>query len=125
MRVTADVASCVGAGMCALTAPAVFDQSEESGTVVLLDETPPPELHAAVRRARYLCPSGAVSVRDGHDDPARPGSEDVDGGGPEDLRAGNGSSRGEARSSPLPVAPPGHGDAIRSSAGTERGDRRG
>ncbi|MFI6509517.1 ferredoxin [Streptosporangium sp. NPDC050855] len=80
MRVTADAASCIGAGMCALTAPEVFDQSEESGTVVLLDETPPPGLHAAVRRARHLCPAGAVSVSDG---PAVRGSA---GTGPRDRR---------------------------------------
>jgi len=62
MRVVTDTARCIGAGMCVLTAPEVFDQSEDEGTVVLLDETPPPELHAAVRRAEQLCPSGAISV---------------------------------------------------------------
>ncbi|GAA2845794.1 hypothetical protein GCM10010517_02310 [Streptosporangium fragile] len=62
MKVTTDTSVCIGAGMCALTAPAVFDQSEEDGTVVLLDETPPPELHAAVRQAERLCPSGAITV---------------------------------------------------------------
>jgi ferredoxin len=62
MKVTTDMARCIGAGMCALTAPEVFDQSEDEGLVVLLDETPPPELHAAVRRAWQLCPSGAISV---------------------------------------------------------------
>ncbi|WSA29761.1 ferredoxin [Streptosporangium sp. NBC_01755] len=64
MKVTTDTSRCIGAGMCVLTVPEVFDQSEEDGTVVLLDETPPPELHAAVRRAERLCPSGAISVRD-------------------------------------------------------------
>jgi len=62
LRVSTDTSRCIGAGMCVLTAPEVFDQSEEDGTVVLLDETPPPELHAAVRRAERLCPSGAISV---------------------------------------------------------------
>ncbi|MGJ6962840.1 ferredoxin [Streptosporangium sp. G11] len=56
--------------MCALTAPEVFDQSEDEGLVVLLDETPPPELHAATRRARQLCPSGAISVSDPDGSPA-------------------------------------------------------
>ncbi|MFF3441555.1 ferredoxin [Streptosporangium sp. NPDC002721] len=64
MKITTDTERCIGAGMCALTAPEVFDQSEDEGTVVLLDETPPPELHAAARRARQLCPSGAISVID-------------------------------------------------------------
>ena len=70
MKVITDVARCIGAGMCVLTAPEVFDQSEDEGTVVLLDETPPPELHAAVRRARQLCPSGAISVSDPDGSPA-------------------------------------------------------
>ncbi|MEU4410025.1 ferredoxin [Streptosporangium sp. NPDC023963] len=71
MKVTTDVARCIGAGMCVLTAPEVFDQSEDEGTVVLLDETPPPELHAAARRAGHLCPSGAISVSDPDASPAR------------------------------------------------------
>lgn len=62
MKITTDLGRCIGAGMCVLTAPEVFDQSEDEGTVVLLDETPPPELHAAARRAQQLCPSGAISV---------------------------------------------------------------
>ncbi|MGW4423406.1 ferredoxin [Streptosporangium sp. NPDC004631] len=62
MRIQTDTERCVGAGMCALTAPEVFDQSEEDGTVVLLDAEPPPERHAAVRQAERLCPSGAVSI---------------------------------------------------------------
>lgn len=43
MKVTVDASVCIGAGMCALTAPAVFDQDEDDGTVVLLDGTPPPD----------------------------------------------------------------------------------
>ncbi len=64
LKVTTDTARCIGAGMCVLTAPKVFDQSEDDGTVVLLDESPPPESHADVRRAERLCPSGAISVRE-------------------------------------------------------------
>ncbi|MBB2912503.1 ferredoxin [Streptosporangium becharense] len=64
MKVTVDASVCIGAGMCALTAPAVFDQDEDDGTVVLLDGTPPPGLHAAVRQAGRLCPSGAITVLD-------------------------------------------------------------
>lgn len=62
MQIKADATVCIGAGMCALTAPKVFDQSEEDGTVVLLDATPPAESEEAVRRAVTLCPSGALSV---------------------------------------------------------------
>jgi ferredoxin len=53
---------CQGAGLCALTAPEVFDQRESDGTVVLLDEKPPPALHDAVRRAAGLCPNSVIRV---------------------------------------------------------------
>ncbi|PZG21516.1 ferredoxin [Nonomuraea aridisoli] len=62
MKIKADTSVCIGAGMCALTAPEVFDQSEEDGTVVLLQESPPETLEDASRRAVTLCPSGALSL---------------------------------------------------------------
>jgi ferredoxin len=62
MKIKADTAVCIGAGMCALTVPEVFDQSEDDGTVVLLDPEPSASQEAAVRRAVQLCPSGALSV---------------------------------------------------------------
>jgi ferredoxin len=61
MKIKADTEICIGAGMCVLTAPEVFDQSEDDGTVVLLDPDPPAAQEAAVRRAVQLCPSGALS----------------------------------------------------------------
>lgn len=64
MKIKADTEVCVGAGMCVLTLPEVFDQSEDDGTVVLLDPDPPAHRDAAVRRAVQLCPSGALSVSD-------------------------------------------------------------
>ncbi|MGN6634496.1 MAG: ferredoxin [Oryzihumus sp.] len=62
MRVVIDRERCQGAGMCALTAPAVFDQSEEDGRVVVLDAEPGPELEAAVEKAAWLCPNGVISL---------------------------------------------------------------
>jgi ferredoxin len=62
MEIKADTGVCIGAGMCVLTAPEVFDQSEDDGTVVLLDPDPPASLEAAVRRAVQMCPSGALSL---------------------------------------------------------------
>lgn len=67
-RVNADRDRCVGAGMCALTAPNLFDQDKD-GRVLLrakgaLDDA---ELEAA-RQAVALCPSGALSLRDSADD---------------------------------------------------------
>ncbi|MEU4698332.1 ferredoxin [Nonomuraea dietziae] len=62
MRVTADTGVCIGAGMCALTVPDVFDQSEEEGLVVVLRSEVPAGLEQAVRRALTLCPSGALAA---------------------------------------------------------------
>ncbi|NRQ37663.1 ferredoxin [Nonomuraea sp. NN258] len=62
MEINADTSVCIGAGMCALTVPEVFDQSEDEGLVVLLQKTPPEGAEDAVRRAVTLCPSGALSV---------------------------------------------------------------
>jgi ferredoxin len=62
VKVTVDRERCRGAGLCALTAPDVFDQTEDDGTVVLLDESPPPEQHDAVHRAAGLCPNAVIRV---------------------------------------------------------------
>ena len=62
MRVAVNTDRCCASGMCALTDPMVFDQSEDDGTVVLLQPEPPAEHHSAVRTAAMLCPSGAISV---------------------------------------------------------------
>ncbi|WP_331744482.1 ferredoxin [Streptomyces mirabilis] len=64
MRVTTDQERCCGAGMCALTAPEVFDQDEETGLVVLLDPTPPTARHAAVRLAAGSCPCAVITLDD-------------------------------------------------------------
>lgn len=61
VHVHADRDVCIGAGMCVLTAGAVFDQDDD-GIVVLLDEHPADE--AAVRDAVANCPSGALSLTD-------------------------------------------------------------
>ncbi|GAA2557488.1 ferredoxin [Winogradskya consettensis] len=57
--VAADRDVCVGAGMCVLTAPDLFDQDDE-GLVVLIDESDPDP--ALTQRAVLLCPSGALRV---------------------------------------------------------------
>lgn len=62
MRISADTDVCIGSGQCVLTEPAVFDQNEEDGTVVLSTDTPDPALADTVREAVSLCPSGALSV---------------------------------------------------------------
>ena len=63
VRVTADRDVCIGAGMCLLTAPGVFDQTDD-GLVEVLVEEPGEPAAAAVRDAVKLCPSGALRVED-------------------------------------------------------------
>ncbi|SDC23636.1 ferredoxin [Actinokineospora iranica] len=53
---------CVGAGMCALTAPDIFDQDPDDGRVLLLDARPSAHRHAAARQAAQLCPAEAIAV---------------------------------------------------------------
>jgi ferredoxin len=62
MRVIVDQNKCVASGQCVLSAGAVFDQREEDATVLLLDASPPAELHEDVRRAAALCPAQAITV---------------------------------------------------------------
>jgi ferredoxin len=62
MDVDVDRDRCLGAGMCALTAPSVFDQDQDEGLVVLLTARPPQDQHTAVRLAAGVCPSAAITV---------------------------------------------------------------
>ena len=61
-RLTADRGRCIGAGMCAMTAPEVFDQDPDDGLVLLLAPEPPAAHRAAARMAAGLCPAGAITV---------------------------------------------------------------
>jgi ferredoxin len=61
MRVTADREVCIGAGLCALTAPGVFDQDDD-GLVKVLQANPDGDDGSAAREAGNVCPSGAVQI---------------------------------------------------------------
>ncbi|MBT1094527.1 ferredoxin [Streptomyces chartreusis] len=67
-QVSVDRERCIGAGMCALTAPEVFDQDEDDGRVLLLQTEPTAAHRAAARMAAGVCPSGAITL-------AEPGSD--------------------------------------------------
>ena len=62
MKVTVDQDKCCGAGTCVLLAPDVFDQRDEDGIVVLLEDSPAADLHEIVREAVSVCPGAAISV---------------------------------------------------------------
>lgn len=64
MRIVADTDRCVGAGQCVLTEPAVFDQNEDDGTVLVLVEQPEKDELAGAREAVGICPSQALSLEE-------------------------------------------------------------
>ncbi|TMU98128.1 MULTISPECIES: ferredoxin [unclassified Streptomyces] len=62
MRVEIDAPKCVGSGQCVLIAPEVFDQRDEDGIVVLLNERPAAELYGAARESAQVCPAAAIRL---------------------------------------------------------------
>ncbi|MBP2180647.1 ferredoxin [Amycolatopsis magusensis] len=64
MKIATDVDRCVGAGQCVLAEPAVFDQDESDGTVVLLTDSVDGETAERVREATHICPAQALSILD-------------------------------------------------------------
>jgi ferredoxin len=64
IKIQVDEHKCVGAGQCVMTAPQVFDQREEDGVVVLLQDYAENGLEPAVRKAAKLCPALAIRVEE-------------------------------------------------------------
>ena len=64
MKVTVDQAKCVSTGNCVAHAPDVFDQDEDDGSVILLEEHPAPDRADDVHDAAEACPARAIFVQD-------------------------------------------------------------
>jgi ferredoxin len=64
MRIVVDRDRCCGIGNCTMAAPAVFDQNEHDGTVIVLQLSPAAEFHELVRRAESVCPCEAIRIED-------------------------------------------------------------
>lgn len=62
MRISLERDKCITSGQCVLVAPQVFDQDDDDGLVVLLDESPGPELAEGVREAARLCPAQLIHL---------------------------------------------------------------
>jgi ferredoxin len=62
MKVTADREVCIGSGNCVFSAPAVFDQDDDEGLVVVLVAQVDPQDGDAVHDAVAHCPSGALRI---------------------------------------------------------------
>ncbi|MFD7937721.1 ferredoxin [Streptomyces sp. NPDC059755] len=64
MKVVVDEEKCVAAGQCVAAAMDVFDQREDDGIVVLLDENPAADLAEDVRNAAAVCPALAIRLEE-------------------------------------------------------------
>jgi ferredoxin len=62
MKVTVDRDRCVASGQCVLAAAAVFDQDENDGVVILLNDNPSTDQYDAVRLAAQMCPASVIEV---------------------------------------------------------------
>lgn len=62
MRITIETDRCVAAGVCVLAAPDVFDQDDDEGLVVVLDDSPAEARREAVEDAATRCPARAIAV---------------------------------------------------------------
>lgn len=62
MKIKLDTSRCVASGMCAFTAPEVFDQRDDDGVVVLLREEPSEAQHEAVEQAALACPAQVIAI---------------------------------------------------------------
>ncbi|WP_406451464.1 ferredoxin [Streptomyces sp. NBC_01622] len=62
VEVELDEPKCVAAGQCVVAAPDVFDQRDEDGVAVLLDDRPGPDLLDGVKEAAALCPAAAIRL---------------------------------------------------------------
>jgi ferredoxin len=64
MKVAVDQDKCVSSGQCVLNAGEVFDQRDDDGVVVLLNESPPPEYAENTRNAAAACPALAIDIEE-------------------------------------------------------------
>lgn len=62
MKIIRDPNVCEAHGECILVAPELFDLGDDTGAVVLLNDSPGPELHDKARHAEKVCPLGAITV---------------------------------------------------------------
>jgi Ferredoxin len=62
MRVTVDPYRCQGHTLCAMSAPDVFELTNDDGHAIVPDPDVPDGLRAAVRAAASTCPEQAIVV---------------------------------------------------------------
>ncbi|WP_335991220.1 ferredoxin [Glycomyces sp. MUSA5-2] len=62
MKIEVETDKCIGAGVCAMAAPDVFDQRDEDGVVVVLEPQPGDDRSDAVRDAAARCPAAVIRL---------------------------------------------------------------
>jgi ferredoxin len=64
MKVSVEQDKCASSGNCVMHAPEIFDQRDDDGVVLVLDENPPAEQAENVRKAEANCPALAIHIEE-------------------------------------------------------------
>jgi ferredoxin len=64
MKVTVDQDICASSGNCVMHAHEIFDQRDDDGVVVLLNENPPADQADNARKAAAGCPALAIHIEE-------------------------------------------------------------
>lgn len=64
MKVIVEQDKCLANGLCVMHAGDVFDQRDDDGVVVLLDEHPTADKADAVHQAVAFCPAQAIHLEE-------------------------------------------------------------
>ena len=62
MQITANRATCIGAGQCVFADPDAFDQDDDGIVLVLRAETTTPDEVERARQAVQVCPSRSLKL---------------------------------------------------------------
>ncbi|GAA3634848.1 ferredoxin [Kineosporia mesophila] len=65
LKVEFDEPKCVAAGQCVMVAPDLFDQRDEDGVAIVLDDSPSPDQYDEAREAAAVCPAAAIRLVEG------------------------------------------------------------
>jgi ferredoxin len=64
VKVTVDQDKCVSSGQCVLNAGELFDQRDDDGVVILLNDHPLPDQAENARKAAATCPALAIDIEE-------------------------------------------------------------